>query len=1065
MIARLREALRAAGYDPEPEELADIIWLATQELPLRTAPTEPADGNAHPGSSRNSPHDRRIQHTQPFEVSLPPSTHRKRALYSTAEGPGASGPAVTHLRIGTPKALPYLRSLERSLRPLRTTVRSRVRHELDLAGTISAIADGFPDVALRPARELLLDVTLVVDDGLSMAIWHDAAHELYQALHRLRAFGRTRLLGMNTDRSDAIRLTAEPFRPGAPRTAMEGGERHLVLVLTDAVSEAWSTGAAQRMLNVWGRRGPLAVLQVLPEHMWQETGLPTTRLMVSAARPGTSNRNLKLRHPRIPSGLLPVPGMAIPVIDAVSGSSATAWARLVGTSAGEAALPVVDLGVPWDGAGGGIVEDGGEDGQVPDRAVGDGDPQTAEHALEDFLGYASLPAQRLAAHLACAGPALTIPLMRLVQRSAVPESRPEHLAEVFLAGLLRPHHREPAGPQENQDRPDPHEPLAWNRRTYAYPPLVASSLRELIKRSEEQATLEGVSQYLARRQATAAAGMALISDPSGVLRADGHALPLATVKRPTAAMGSDSRIHVAVTADSEVHRLAQLLRDILAETSLREAGLEVAHRSGTVRVLFPVGRAEPLLLTTLLSRLRHALEQDEAAEADRRGPVRVAMDFAPPGEPPDSTLLGVLDSVSRHPSQDRQLWMVAASRRLMVELYGPELRGSEAFHEMRFDNGREPVYLLVEEPRPRTEPEPVTAPETAVTFRRAGDAPTLRKGDGDFAAQLALLAADLTALRVSSGNPSLRQIARATSHGTHVGEATISNALRGRSFPSDRTLLALVQALLSLSRNGVKVSLRDSEVQRWERRWTALDNLREQAGRSHGSAVPAPGKAEIMLVPAPERGIWRLARSREPLKYSYTLDDSGASGAQDRWSGPNQGTLYGASDIDGCFSEALAPFRVAPDMRDLVGEDWNTDAGFLAPGHIPRDWLTRHVLTRLLPPLEAHFLDVNDDATLQVLSHVLRPELDYLGVERLTVSDMNGSERGISQGIGAWARAQRTPTGEHCIQGITFRSRWGGHRCWGIFEGVGVRQAETQPIRPETKGLQRVAAEFGLTVH
>lgn len=1052
MIARLREALRAAGYDPEPEELADIIWLATQGLPRRTTPTQPGDDNACPGSSRNSPHDRRLGRTVPLEVSMPPSTHRTRALYSTAEGPGAAGPAVTHLRIGTPKALPDLRSLERSLRPLRATVRSRVRHELDLAGTISAIADGFPDVALRPASEPFLDATLVVDDGLSMAIWHDAAQELYQALHRLRAFGRTRLVGMNTDCPDAIRLTTEPFRSGAPRTSAVGRERHLVLVLTDAVSEAWSTGAAQRMVHLWARRGPLAVLQVLPEDMWQETGLPTTRLMVSAARPGSPNRKLKLRHPRIPNGLLPVPGLAVPVIDAVSGSSANAWARLVGTSTGEAVLPVVDLVVPWGAARDGMAEDDGEDGRVPDTAVGDEAPRTAEQALEDFLGYASPPAQRLAAHLACAGSALTIPLMWLVQRSAVPESRPEHLAEVFLAGLLRPYHRES------------HERLAWNRRTYAYPPQVASSLRELIKRSEEQATLEGVSRYLARRQATAAAGMALIADPSGVLRTDGHALPLATVKRPAAATGSDSRIHVAVSADSEVHHLAQRLRDIVAETSLREAGLEVADRSGTVRVLFPLGRAEPVLLTWFLSALQHALEQDGAGEgAGRRGPVRVAMDFTSPGEPLDSALRRTLDSISRHPSRGRRAWFVAASRRLMVELYGPELQGSEAFRRIGLENGRE-LYLLVEEPR--SELEPVASPEAAVTFRRAGDAPTLRTGDGDFAAELALLAADLTALRASRGYPSLRQIAMMTSrHGDTLGVSTISMTLRGRSFPSHRTLLALVQALLSFNGYGKWVSPPNSEVQRWERRWAVLDHLREQAARTHLSAAPAPDKAEIRLVPAPDHGIWRLGRSREPLEFSHTLDDSGEAGAQDRWSGPNQGTLHCASDLDGCFSEALAPFRVAPAMRDVVGEDWNADAGFLAPGHIPGDWRTRHVLVRLLPPPDAHFLDVNDDTTLRVLDRVLRPELDSLGVEGLTVGDVNGFDRRITRSIGTWARAQRTPAGERRIHGITFRSRFGGHRCWAIFERVDLRQVETQPIWPENQGLRRVADEFGLTVH
>ncbi|MBP5935248.1 hypothetical protein F3K43_03875 [Streptomyces sp. LBUM 1476] len=107
--------------------------------------------------------------------------------------------------------------------------------------------------------------------------------------------------------------------------------------------------------------------------------------------------------------------------------------------------------------------------------------------------------------------------MRLVQRSAVPESGPEHLAEVFLSGMLAPY--APVLP-DGAD-PLPHEALPWNHRAFAYPPGIAEELRELVRRSEERATRDQVTRYLAGRYPSAGAGAALVSDPAGALRARG----------------------------------------------------------------------------------------------------------------------------------------------------------------------------------------------------------------------------------------------------------------------------------------------------------------------------------------------------------------------------------------------------------------------------------------------------------------------------------------------------------------------------------------------------------------
>jgi formylglycine-generating enzyme required for sulfatase activity len=60
---------------------------------------------------------------------------------------------------------------------------------------------------------------------------------------------------------------------------------------------------------------------------------------------------------------------------------------------------------------------------------------TAEQRVERFLVIASPVAQQLAGYLAAAP--LTLPVMRLVQQTMLPEARQVHLAEVFLGGLLK----------------------------------------------------------------------------------------------------------------------------------------------------------------------------------------------------------------------------------------------------------------------------------------------------------------------------------------------------------------------------------------------------------------------------------------------------------------------------------------------------------------------------------------------------------------------------------------------------------------------------------------------------
>ncbi|WP_237321719.1 RES domain-containing protein [Streptomyces sp. JJ36] len=221
----------------------------------------------------------------------------------------------------------------------------------------------------------------------------------------------------------------------------------------------------------------------------------------------------------------------------------------------------------------------------------------------------------------------------------------------------------------------------------------------------------------------------------------------------------------------------------------------------------------------------------------------------------------------------------------------------------------------------------------------------------------------------------------------------------------------------------------------------------------------------MALVPAPDRGVWRLGKANDPLRYERLSKEDNDHAASNRWSVVSYGILYCASALDGCFAEALAPFRVDPELRALIGDEWS-DSRFLPPGRLPQDWRTRHTLVRLAPDKEAGFLDVEDPRTLRALStdRELAPGLAAFGVGRLTPAHIHGQDRRVTRLISAWALTQRTPDQRRRIHGIAYRSRFGMRRCWAVFSDVELEELERRPIWPETPGFREVQQEYGLTV-
>src|SRR5437763_1549005 len=77
-----------------------------------------------------------------------------------------------------------------------------------------------------------------------------------------------------------VRAPATPPRGGAvppcrrqPAELVDPAGRRAFLVVTDAAADRWYDDSAAAALAQWGRSGPVAILQPLPERLWSRTGL------------------------------------------------------------------------------------------------------------------------------------------------------------------------------------------------------------------------------------------------------------------------------------------------------------------------------------------------------------------------------------------------------------------------------------------------------------------------------------------------------------------------------------------------------------------------------------------------------------------------------------------------------------------------------------------------------------------------------------------------------------------------------------------------------------------------
>ena len=407
-------------------EIAEAVWLALQasgeaewnviDVETQNIETNSTDTADKPLPETNSSTE--VQDSEP-EGDILPAPSSSQPLPSLP-------PNYTPFPVPNPPAIPRPLEIARELRPLARPVRIGTTEAVDEVATVEFIAEtGIWQPILRPKAELWLDMAFIFDTSPSMALWQQFGTDLWQIFSRYGEFRDARIWRLQYGSTGPVLLAAHNGNVHPPNELLTGGRRRAVAIVSDCVAMPWHDGRMQKLINIWSARLPTVVVQVFPERLWSRTAL--------ARAAAVEFQNQQVANfddvPRPSNALKPhvlsdwdsdrvKDGLRLPVLT-IEPDSVSDWVRVV---LGDRRARVT--GVVWDASPTSL-----EQSPVLETVGTPGDP------LDTFLLTASPTARELAGLLASA-PVITLPIVRLVQRSLLPRSTAVHVAEVLMSGLL-----------------------------------------------------------------------------------------------------------------------------------------------------------------------------------------------------------------------------------------------------------------------------------------------------------------------------------------------------------------------------------------------------------------------------------------------------------------------------------------------------------------------------------------------------------------------------------------------------------------------------------------------------
>ncbi|HLG60876.1 MAG TPA: SAV_2336 N-terminal domain-related protein [Ktedonosporobacter sp.] len=519
-IANFIDALQKADLEMTGEEIAETLWLATRltpahetlpPIPQQHPPLPPQFPNLAPPADKESISDFKKRAGSDIYIHSPEPIDKNEAYRDEASQSGKL------IRMPTASALADSLILGRALRPLRRRARSHTRFVLNEEDTIYQIAEMQKKVwipVVEPAPERWFELALVIDEGASMIFWQQTVAELCTFFERLGAFRDIRLWKLLTNNEEEAQLyvgtdpAAAEQRWRDPKELIDPTGRRLILVVTDCISPAWYGGKVQDLLELWGARNLVTLLQMLPQRLWPRTALcAAQRIHLTASAPGMANAQLKTSI--LPSRLAPdLSSIRLPIIT-LHQQSLAAWARMV-------------MGAETTKAAGVQFTKNRDDGfAVSSPSQSEEKEPTAQERIRYFR--ATAPTAHKLARLLSATP-ITMPIVRVIQQTMLPD--PEHMydppqlpvAEVFLGGLLKKVH---------QDASATHPEYV----EYEFLPGVREELARALPRADEYRVLREVSAFMEKHFGISHDFLARYADPnaSGEFVISPESRPFATI--------------------------------------------------------------------------------------------------------------------------------------------------------------------------------------------------------------------------------------------------------------------------------------------------------------------------------------------------------------------------------------------------------------------------------------------------------------------------------------------------------------------------------------------------------
>jgi len=315
-------------------------------------------------------------------------------------------------------------------------------------------------------------------------MWQDTAIEFRNLLWRACSPRSLRVFHLHWNTEKTVLKTPGGRAVTRDAPCSQAGNR-VVLVLSDAVGSGWMTAEVPAFVAKWAMRHPTALVHLLPPPKWSRTALRYIDL----------SRRKRTSAAFGPNRQETPPWLTVTSLESDLLHNYARWmtGRQSEGVAGFRISPERFRIVARD--------------SITSRAQFNPEslkPVEIQRIFERFERFASPEARVLARHLASAP--LLLPVMRLVQRTLVPDAVPAQLAEAFQSGIL---YRRNPGIQ-----PEPHPNLI----EYDFLPGLRDRFLDLGGIASSFATIDVIGRYLEQRFGKGGQFIALLSGAGSAIR-------------------------------------------------------------------------------------------------------------------------------------------------------------------------------------------------------------------------------------------------------------------------------------------------------------------------------------------------------------------------------------------------------------------------------------------------------------------------------------------------------------------------------------------------------------------